>query len=62
MVPDVPKSQVVVCVLEDDPDAYSACGEYIDTMLTYIPARLYHAIIPIDLLSPIAMYYELMVA
>ena len=32
MVPDVPKSQVVVCVLEDDPDAYSACGEYIDTI------------------------------
>ena len=28
-VPDVPKSQVVICVVEFDPDAYSVMHEYI---------------------------------
>ena len=32
--PGITNSQVVFCVVEFDPDAYSACGEYIDTMLT----------------------------
>ena len=33
-VPDVPKSQVVFCVVEVDPDAYSVMHEYIGAMLT----------------------------
>ena len=41
--PGITNSQVVFCVVEFDPDAYSACGD-IDTMLT--PALDYMLVKP----------------